>query len=241
MDSEILKQQSPAVTVEEKSEDSGSLFAFLLFLRRFIVLIVIFIILGAALGLGLAFVKDKKVYTQTKSVIVIATMDNKSTYASITLTKNLSNNIPDLIKTPVFINKANEIYGLDGTGKITSSAISVKGNENMIFTISYSDYDKDVAEKKLCDYIEAVKAEIDNGYLTADKVIVNDIDNEPRTSVSSGLVKYILLGLAGGVIIGLAMAFLIYLFDNTVSNKSELERLTGAAVVAYIDDVAQYK
>ena len=237
MNNENLKQQSPAAVFEEK-ETAGSLINFLRFLRRFIVLIVICTVLGTALGLGLVFVKDKKVYTQTKSVIVIAIMNNKSTYASITLTKNLSSNIPTLIKSPVFIDKANEIHGGSGTDRINSSAIGVSGKESMVFTISYSDYDKEIAERKLDDYIKAVKEEINAGYLTANEVIINEIDNEPSTSVSSGFAKYILLGLVGGLVLGFAIAFLIYIFDNTVSSKSELERLTGTTVIAYIEDVA---
>ena len=237
MDNENLKPQSPAVTFEEK-ENVGSLIAFLRFMRRFIVFIAICTVLGAALGLGIALVKDKKVYTQTKSVIVIAIMNNKSTYASITLTKNLSNNISTLITSPVFIDKANEIHGGSDTDRIVPSAIGVSGKESMVFTISYSDYDKEIAEKKLDDYIKAVKEEINAGYLPANEVIINEIDNEPSTSVSNRFAKCILLGLVGGLVLGFAIAFLIYLFDNTVDSKTELERLTGTTVIAYIEDVA---
>lgn len=45
------------------------------------------------------------------------------------------------------------------------------------------------------------------------------------------------------VILGLALAFLtvyiIYLLDNTVKSKEQLEEMSGASVIAYIDDVAE--
>ncbi|MEG9430596.1 MAG: hypothetical protein VZQ61_06735 [Christensenellaceae bacterium] len=238
MDNEKLIQQSPAVTFEEKGEDTGSFVAFMRFLRRFIVLIVICTVIGTAAGLGLALVRDKKVYTQSKSVIIIANITNKSISQSITATKNLSNSVLETIKSPIFISNANEKYGATDTDYLSSSAIGVSGKESMIFKISYSDYDANTAARKLDAYISAVKEEIRTGYLPASEIIVNDIDNVPKTSVSSGFVKYVLLGLFGGLVLGFALAFLIYLFDNTVSSKAELERLTGAAVVAYIDDVA---
>lgn len=239
MDNETLKKQSPITTFEEKVEDVGAFAAFISFLRRFIVLIVICTVLGTALGLGVAFVKDKKVYKQSKSVVVIASIDGKAMTTNISLTKKWMSSIPTIIKTPIFIDKANAEYGGSGSDKISSLSIGVSANDNMIFTISYSDYDKDVAEKKLNAYIKAVEQEITNGYITADNVAFTDIDNVPKTSESNGFVKYVLLGIIGGLVVGAAIAFLIYLFDSTVSSKSELERLTGVTVVAYIDDVAQ--
>ena len=111
MDNEILTTQSPITTFEEKGEDVGSFAAFLSFLRRFIVLIVICTVLGTALGLGVAFVKDKKVYTQSKSVVIIASIDGKAMTTNISLTKKWMNSIPTLIKTPIFIDKANAENG----------------------------------------------------------------------------------------------------------------------------------
>ena len=243
MDNEKLIQQSPAVTFEEKGEDIGSFVAFMRFLRRFVVFIVILTVLGAAVGLGVAFVKDKKVYTQTKSLVVIAKINNSSVTTNISLTEKWWGTLQNTIKSPIFISKANEKYKEKGGigGKISASSVGVKTGNGLILTVSYSDYNAKDATDKLDAFIEAASEEIqspEGHYVTADSVEFKAIDRVPKTSVSSGFVKYVLLGIVGGLILGLAIAFLIYLFDNTVSSKAELERLTGAAVVAYIDDVA---
>lgn len=243
MDNEKLIQQSPAVTFEEKGEDIGSFVAFMRFLRRFVVFIVILTVLGAAVGLGVALVKDKKVYTKTKSLVVIAKIDTATLSQNLTVTKRWWATIQNTIVQPMFIDKATEVYRNEygGTDKISKRALNVKAGDGLILTVSYSDYDEKVAEDKLDAFIRAASEEIQSDevhYVTADSVEFKPIDNVPKTSVSSGFVKYVLLGIVGGLILGLAIAFLIYLFDSTVSSKSELERLTGAAVVAYIDDVA---
>lgn len=240
MDNENLKQQSDAVTFEEKGEEPGSFVTFLQFLRRFIVFIVICTVLGTAVGLGLAFVKDKKVYTKTKSLVVIATINDLSAINNVTLTETWWGTIPNTIKSPKFISKANEVYkSKGGIGKISS--VGVKAGNGLILTVSCSDYDEQVAAAKLEAFIEAASEEIqskEEHYITADYVEFKEIDNVPTTTVSSGFARYVLLGLIGGLVVGFVIAFLIYLFDSTVSSKSELERLTGAAVIAYIDDVA---
>ena len=248
MDNENLKRQSPAVTFEEKAEDAGSLVAFMRFLRRFILFIIICAVLGTVLGLGLAFVKDKKVYTQTKSLVVIARINNLSVTENITLTEAWWGTLQNTIKSPVFISAAQKVYKdkFNGTtqysayGGISRGSVGIKAGDGLILIVSYSDYDKDVAADKLDAFIEAASEEIQSSedhYVTADSVEFKPIDRVPKTSVSSGFAKYILLGLVGGLALGFAVACLIYLLDSSVSSKSELERLTGVAVIAYIEDV----
>lgn len=241
MENEIYGGQTPAITFEEKEPEVGSLMRFLQFLRRFWIILVVFTLAGTALGLGLALVRDKKVYTQTKSLVVIARIDNATLSTDLSLTKKWWPTLPNTITSPVFISKANVVYGATKTDYISAGSLNVKSGNGMILNVSYSDYDADVAAAKLDAFIRAASEEIqsdEENYVTADKVEFKAIDHVPRTSVSSGFFKYVLLGLVGGLIIALGVAFLIYLFDNTVTSKSELERLTGAMVVAYIDDIA---
>ncbi len=244
MDNEILNRQTSAVTFEEKNAEQSSFTVFLQFLRRFWILLVVATVIGTAAGLGLAFARDKKVYTQTKSLVVLLTINSATLSQNLTVTTAYLDTLSNTIQSPTFINKANIVYSADFGGAsngISASSVKVKASSGMIFTISYSDYDAKTAADKLEAFIKAVREEIqsaDKHYVTADSVEFRAIDRVPVTTTSSGFAKYVLLGAVVGVVLGLAIAFLIYLFDNTVSSKSELERLTGAMVVAYIDDVA---
>lgn len=233
-----------AINTEEK--EGGSFTAILQFLRRFLVLIVVLTVLGTAAGLGLAFMKDQTVYTQSKSVIFIARIEGKTMSTNISLTNKYIPTVKEEIKMPIFIDRANSIYksGFGDTaqyltyGGISAGSIGIKTGEGLVFTFSYSDLDPQVAADKLDAFIEAAKIEI-QGLLTADNAEFVSIQRMPTTSSGNGFVKYVLLGVLGGLVVGLALAFIIYILDNTVTGKSDLEKLTGATVVAYIDDVAQ--
>ena len=186
MENETVNTQSPVTTFEEKSEDVGSFTVFLRFLRRFWILIVLLAIVGAAVGIGLAFVKDKKVYTQTKSIVVIAKIDNAQMTTNIALTKKWWPTLPNTITQPIFISKANDVYKevYNGTsGKISKGSLAVKTGSGMIMTVSYSDYDEKAAAKKLDAFIEAASAEIQNGYVTADDVEFKELDRVPTPYV----------------------------------------------------------
>ena len=235
-----------AITFEDKNSEVNSLMLFLRFMRRFMWLILLGAVIGTAIGLVVAFTRDKRVYTQTKSIIFIAKIDNKTMATNITLTNNYIKTVEEMIVAPIFISRANDIYKEDfgGTeqyntyGGIGAGAIGVREGGGMILTISYSDYDEKASSDKLDAFIEAAREEL-QGRLTADEVDFVPIDNVPTTTSSTEFAKFILLGALIGAVVGLFIGFLVYMFDSTVTSRSDLERLTGATVVAYIDDVAQ--
>ena len=238
---------SPVVGVEEK-EEKGSFTVLLRFLRRFIVLIIAFTILGTIGGYFLARRQDQTVYTQTKSVVVVASIDDATKLTNISLTDRLKLSIAEAIKTaPTISNRASSIYyanceeqGKTAKGGVYRGSVNVEVEEGMILSISYSAASSEEAADKLDAFIEAVQeksSELFTSY--ANEVNLYPLDNAPKTTSSNGFIKLVLLGVLGGLVAGLAIAFIIYILDNTISSKSDLERLTGSTVVAYIDDIAQ--
>ena len=53
--------------------------------------------------------------------------------------------------------------------------------------------------------------------------------------------KTVIIAFALGLIVSLAAVYFIYLIDNTVKSKEQLEALSGANVIAYIEDIAEVK
>ena len=242
MENEMMLNQYPAIDMQENGSN-GSFTLVLGFIRRFFLLILIFTLLGVGAGTGFAFKKDKTIYTQTKSVILLAKIDGSAQTTNLTLTKKYISTVKGIITTPKFINAANEIY--EG---VSAGAITVEEGGGMILKISYSDTNAAEATKKLDAFIEAAHDVILNGGLsdnsgliTADEVDFKPIDNVPVKTSSNGFVKYVLLGLIGGFAIGIALALLIYLLDNAVRSREDVERLTGSTVIAYLDDVGRSK
>ena len=246
MEDFVQKDNIAAINSVEK-ENRGAFTVFLRFLRRFIVLILVFTVLGTVGGFVLARKKDQTVYTQTKAVVVVASIDQISQANNITLTDILKNTIARVTTTPIIIDRAREIYiencnnaQKKPNGTVSSGAISVESGDNLIFDISYSSSSAADAADKLDAFIAAVQEQTSVLFQDyANQVNLYPIDNAPALSTSNGFVKFMLLGVLGGLVAGLAIAFILYILDNTVSSKSELEALTGATVVAYIDDVVQ--
>ncbi len=50
-----------------------------------------------------------------------------------------------------------------------------------------------------------------------------------------------IIGVALGLIISAVIVLLVYKFDDTVKTKEELERLTGALFITYIEDISEEK
>lgn len=226
----------PAIDIQD-NESSGSFTLFFGFIRRFFLLILLFTLIGLGVGAWFAYKKDQTVYTQTKSVILLARIEGSIQTTNLSLTKKYMPTVQGIITQPKFINAANEKYK-----GISAGAISVQAGNGMILNISYTDYRPDIAAAKLDAFIEAAKKVIQTEeLLTADEVDFKPIDNVPVTTSSNEFVKFILLGVLGGIVIGFALSFIIYLFDNTVRSKDDLERLTGSTVIAYLDDVDKRK
>lgn len=224
--------------------DNGS-FGFLTFLgivRRFLILIIVCTVIGTALGLGWAVFKDKTYYTQTKKVICIARINDKAMLTNISLTNRLIPTIKDQVTTQLFIDEANRLYYEQyGTKNgIAARSIGFTVGETLIFKVSYTDLSAETAEQKLNTYIEAVSKvyrEYGSALTTGDEVSFEAIDAYSSSTSSNGFVKFVLLGVLGGAVVGILIALLLYLLDNTVSTKDDLERLTGTNVIAFIDDV----
>lgn len=255
-----MEERLQTNTVE--TEKSGVDFVTVLnVLRRFWILLVVTTILGLAAGVVYAKVKDKPVYTARESVMFITNvtkLDMSSTTAGSSSTNNATlakKYLPDLavyLKSDLFVNRANEAYKQEygeNAGSISSGGISISYSENsLIFSISYSDSEEQVAKNKLKVLVassnETIQGADEEGSSIQGLIIGEDLElkptqNFPTVSVSTRAARITVVATVLGLIVGAAIAAIIYLTDNTVKNRYELENLTGSSVIAYIEDVKQ--
>ena len=111
------------------------------------------------------------------------------------------------------------------------------------FSVKYTDSDSAVAVEKLKILVFAIDMEsrvtvvVDNK--TVNKYfagINNEIMDFGTEEVASDVSKFriVLVAVILGVLAACATVYVIYLFDNTVKTKEELEQLTGASSLSYI-------
>ncbi len=60
-------------------------------------------------------------------------------------------------------------------------------------------------------------------------------------STNAATKKTVVIAFVLGLVVSLAVVYIIYLIDNTVKSKEQLETLSGANVIAYIEDIAEVK
>ena len=190
-------------------------------------------------GITYSVYKVKPVYTASRSVIFRTAFreeDATTAAGSVSLAKMYLPDVEKAIKAPNIIRDANKEYG-DKEDPITAGAVSVNyGSDSLIFKVSYSGDDAKIAEAKLSVLIDTAADRIKT-LIQADDVTLINVQQDADISVSSDFNKYVILGVAIGIMISVGIVVIKYLMDNTVKSKSEYEYLTGVSVLAVIDKV----
>lgn len=215
-------------------------------LLKRIIFIVIFTIVCAGAGAGVGVWKNKVTYKATKEVLFTTNFGDytKSTYSvnnNLVLAKMYVPTILSSIIQPKYINVANEKYGQK---EINPSMVSVTyEGDSLIFSVSYVDYTKEVADKKLNAILETLSENIYSIVLPDDESSTPSVNAEitvlQRDAVFTSqnhFALYVLLGLVAGAVISCLIVIAAHFLNHSVKSKEELEELTGASVLANLTD-----
>lgn len=230
-----------------KQEQQFSFLNILKIIYRRIFILIIAVVLGILAGVGLILVKDKPVYTAKQTVMFVANFTTTSSVAQdVEVAQTYLMAASTHIKTPTFVNAANEVYTLDDAyGSISEKSISINyssDTESLIFTISYKDSTKEGAGSKLNAVIESANDNLGGLIeIMATEPKLMPVQNAPELSVSNSRVKFMVLTIGAGLIAGLALIFILHFADNSVKDKDELEKLTGANFLTYIEYTPEEK
>lgn len=213
-------------------------FPFFRILYRNLTLIIAIIVIAGVLGALYGFLTVKPVYTAKCDAIFNVRLDNSEQIMSgnnSSFAKKALPTFSDFITSPAVENAARQQskdYG------ISRGAVSVTyGNDSLKISISYTAGTADLAEKRLDAYIEAADAQFKEKtpYPEVKSIALVKLQNNYRITQSSGASNYVLIGIVGGVVLGVAIAVLRYLLDNKMKDKAEIEEITGVSLLSYID------
>lgn len=236
--------------IDETEEVNTRPFPFWRILYRNLIFIIIATIIGTGCGILYNMLTTKTKYTASCSVLLYVGLDvddpqyNPNDYAAydLSLSKLYLPTVISYIKTDTVVDYANEnIY--NGEGEIALGSVSTTFNEDsLIFAIRYTDLDETTAKAKLRAFVESAKRCLEsteeNGgsaSMVANKYNLTETQNDYVVTSARGGKKFIVLGLAIGLVGSILIAFLRYLLDSTMKSSSELEEITGVSVIAYID------
>ncbi len=207
-------------------------------LYRNLLLIIIVTVIGLLAGLGVAAVLAKPSYTATKKVMFVAKYSDSASSAGndMVLAKIYLPNTVEKLKSPLFIGTANELY--KGEGQIKAGAIGYEyGAESLIFSLSYTDANKDLVEQKLQAVIDSAKVNLQNPNITVAKdATLKVVENRASVVTNSNFETYIILGGLIGLVGVVLFVLLRNALDTTMRDKEEIERITGSSLIACIED-----
>ena len=205
-------------------------------LYKNILAIILAAVLGCLLGLGYGVLTVKPVYTRTSTVMLVAKINSSSSSNNLVLSQYYLSDVGTIIKSAGFVAGANELHKENGgAGVITSSGIGISYGveDSLIFSISYRDKSDALAESKLKTVIAYAQSSLAD-YIKADGAELKETSNEMAKSSSYNYFKPSVIGFLLGAIAAVACVVVVYLLDNTVKDREEIEELTGVNVLAFI-------
>ncbi len=231
-------------TVETSTSENPV--SFFRVMRKNIVLVVLIIVLCSLCGVLYSVLYVKPVYTASRSVILRTAVDidddrtNTSATNDATLAKIHLPNVEAAMKSPNILALATKYYNTENES-VSGGGVSVKyGDSSLIFSISYTDVNTDIAKGKLSALIKAASEKLPE-FLEAKDVALIGVQNQDVVAESSSSNKSIVLSVVIGVAIAFVLVLVMYALDNTVKNKNEFEYLTGVSVIAVIDKIEEKK
>ncbi len=181
----------------------------------------------------------KPFYVAKEDVIIKADINNTgSSYNDTTLAERYIETFSKLFKTDSNVIKANQIYKEQNPGTeentIKASAISVASDETLIMTISYKDYTRDGAEKKLSAVIKAAADfsmevnETGEGkkFFNANISIV-PMNEGMNSTKGSDTTKLLVIAVILGFVLAFLYALFMYMVADKVTSEDRLETVTG--------------
>lgn len=230
-----MEERKDNITVEESKNN----FPILKILYRNWILILCITIICTLLGTAFGALTAKPVYTAKSNVMLkvyLETSGTESISNNTSFAKKYLPTIADVVKSPAIINGAKEIGEPDNG--ISAGAVSVShSNNSLIFSISYTDVNKDLAISRLDKVIESASTSFrQDKPIAVEAIELVKMQNETSVSVSGGYAKYVVIGLVAGIVFGVMIAILVYLLDNKIKDEKELEEITGVSVLSYLSE-----
>ncbi len=219
---------------------------FLKILYKNLIYIIIVTILCGAVGAVFGKYVTRPIYTAQCNLVLNVDLTDRDIDGSAnnnnTIAKSFLPTILYSIKNDanIFI-EANDNYENRTTnGSISSKSFSTSSKESsVICTLLYADVSEEVAKEKLAEIIKSVKNYVKTKGTTlvqASSVSMVETQKDYTVNVSDSFVMYVLVGIAGGLILSAAFFLLLYILDNKVKYPEEIEELTGTSVLAYIEN-----
>lgn len=174
---------------------------------------------------------------KSESTIILVSDTQTKSSSEIQMNKNLVKTYSKIVKSHKVVDKTIENLDLDYSYDAVVKKITVTSdNDTEIITISVTDKDKAIAAE-ITNMLVKVFTEEVNSIYKLQNISVVDTAEEAQKPYNINIFKDYLIYLAIGIVLALAIVFVIYYFDTTIKSADEVEQKFGIPIFGVVPKV----
>lgn len=199
-------------------------------------IILLFITLVGILGCLYGLFVQKPIYKSSTSIVLISENQTGSslTYNDVSLNQNLVSTYSEIIKSRRVLNQVIDNLSLNYSYSNLSNNIEVSSvTGTQIIKISVSDRNSKTAMKIANEIAKVFSKEIPELY-NISNVNVLDYAEAASNPYNVNFIKQSIIYLLVGLVLGLGVTFIMYYFDRSIKNISQVEDKIKLPVLATV-------
>ncbi|WP_018663345.1 YveK family protein [Heyndrickxia acidiproducens] len=220
-------------------EETISLKDLMQVLRKRMMMITLIALAAMVVTAVISYFVITPVYESSTQILVNKASDDQSLYTANEVQTNvqLVNTYNVIIKSPAILDKVIKDLKLDMTTDELNEKLTISSEQNsQVFTLSVKDTDPYMAAKIANKIGDVFKRQI-KSIMKVDNVTVISKAQVPQVPVQPKPLLNIAIALVVGLMVGVAVAFLLEYLDNTIKDEQDIENILELPVLGVIGQI----
>lgn len=199
-------------------------------------IVILFVALVGILGCLYGLFIQKPMYKSSTSIVLISEAKDNSqlTYNDVSVNQNLVSTYSEIVKSKRVLSQVINNLNLNYTYGALSNNIEVSSvTGTQIIKITVTDENSKTAMKVANEIGKVFAKEIPELY-NISNVNILDTAEQPSSAYNVNITKQSAISLLAGLVLGLGVVFVMYYFDRSVKNASQIEDKLKLPVLATI-------
>lgn len=198
--------------------------------------VILFVVLVGILGCLYGLFIQKPMYKSSTSIVLISEAKDNSqlTYNDVSVNQNLVSTYSEIVKSKRVLSQVINNLNLNYTYVALSNNIEVSSvTGTQIIKITVTDENSKTAMKVANEIGKVFAKEIPELY-NISNVNILDTAEQPSSAYNVNITKQSAISLLAGLVLGLGVVFVMYYFDRSVKNASQIEDKLKLPVLATV-------
>ena len=214
---------------------------FTYFKERILLLIAIILVVVACGSIYSVFLKTPLYQSNVTVVLVSEESSTTQSYSSsdVQLNKSLVGTYSEIIKSRKVLDQVINNLSLDiSTAELSSNITVASVNDTEIIKVSVLDKNNIDAANIANEIVKVFSQEVTEIYQIQNVSVVDDA-RVSQNPYNINLVKDLLIYFVVGIVVALAIIFILYYFDTTIKSSNEIEEKFGLPIFGVVPKVKE--